>query len=91
MILYCQHIFLSRIVEVMTYVSWKLSAFPKSRVIGVGGNLDTERFQYTLANLLQVQALGKDAWIVGEQGEDKGKVIRCHDYEYFMFWQYVTN
>ncbi|XP_027315108.2 tumor susceptibility gene 101 protein isoform X2 [Anas platyrhynchos] len=58
-------------VEVMTYVSWKLSAFPKSRVIGVGGNLDTERFQYTLANLLQVQALGKDAWIVGEQGEDK--------------------
>ncbi|KAI6068411.1 Ubiquitin-conjugating enzyme E2 variant 3 isoform X1 [Aix galericulata] len=58
-------------VEVMTYVSWKLSAFPKSRVIGVGGNLDTERFQYTLTNLLQVQALGKDAWIVGEQGEDK--------------------
>ncbi|XP_040414902.1 ubiquitin-conjugating enzyme E2 variant 3 isoform X2 [Cygnus olor] len=58
-------------VEVMTYVSWKLSAFPKSRVIGVGGNLDTERFQYTLANLLQAQALGKDAWIVGEQGEDK--------------------
>uniref|UniRef100_A0A8B9E2U7 UEV and lactate/malate dehyrogenase domains n=1 Tax=Anser cygnoides TaxID=8845 RepID=A0A8B9E2U7_ANSCY len=66
-------------VEVMTYVSWKLSAFPKSRVIGVGGNLDTERFQYILANLLQAQALGKDAWIVGEQGEDKGKVIRCHD------------
>ncbi|XP_047909444.2 ubiquitin-conjugating enzyme E2 variant 3 isoform X2 [Anser cygnoides] len=58
-------------VEVMTYVSWKLSAFPKSRVIGVGGNLDTERFQYILANLLQAQALGKDAWIVGEQGEDK--------------------
>ncbi|XP_035183534.1 ubiquitin-conjugating enzyme E2 variant 3 isoform X2 [Oxyura jamaicensis] len=58
-------------VEVMTYVSWKLSAFPQSRVIGVGGNLDTERFQHTLANLLQAQALGKDAWIVGEQGEDK--------------------
>uniref|UniRef100_A0A8D0ENX9 Lactate/malate dehydrogenase N-terminal domain-containing protein n=1 Tax=Strix occidentalis caurina TaxID=311401 RepID=A0A8D0ENX9_STROC len=33
-------------VEVMTFVSWKLSAFPKSRVIGVGANLDTERFQY---------------------------------------------
>lgn len=59
----------------MTYVSWKLSAFPKSRVIGVGGNLDTERFQYILTKLLQAETLGKDAWIVGEQGEDKGKVI----------------
>lgn len=61
----------SQPVEIMTYVSWKLSAFPKSKVIGVGGNLDTERFQYILTKLLQAEALGKDAWIVGEQGEDK--------------------
>uniref|UniRef100_G1N6C7 UEV domain-containing protein n=1 Tax=Meleagris gallopavo TaxID=9103 RepID=G1N6C7_MELGA len=61
----------SQPVEIMTYVSWKLSAFPKSRVIGVGGNLDTERFQYILTKLLQAETLGKDAWIVGEQGEDK--------------------
>ncbi|NXW27545.1 UEVLD enzyme, partial [Phaetusa simplex] len=66
-----QHIFLSHIVEVMTYVSWKLSAFPKSRVIGVGANLDTERFQYILTNLLKAEGLAKDAWIIGEQGEDK--------------------
>nr|XP_009922018.1 PREDICTED: ubiquitin-conjugating enzyme E2 variant 3 isoform X2 [Haliaeetus albicilla] len=58
-------------VEIMTYVSWKLSAFPKSRVIGVGANLDTERFQYILTNLLKAEALAKDAWIIGEQGEDK--------------------
>ncbi|NXG69706.1 UEVLD enzyme, partial [Baryphthengus martii] len=58
-------------VEVMTYVSWKLSAFPESRVIGVGANLDAERFQYILTNLLKAQALAKDAWIIGEQGEDK--------------------
>ncbi|XP_067152141.1 ubiquitin-conjugating enzyme E2 variant 3 isoform X1 [Apteryx mantelli] len=58
-------------VEIMTYVSWKLSAFPKSRVVGIGGNLDTERLQYILTNLLKAEVLGKDAWIVGEQGEDK--------------------
>ncbi|XP_030339288.1 ubiquitin-conjugating enzyme E2 variant 3 isoform X2 [Strigops habroptila] len=58
-------------VEVMTYVSWKLSGFPKSRVIGVGANLDTERFRNILANLLKAQVLAKDAWIIGEQGEDK--------------------
>lgn len=75
MVLHCQHVFLSHIVEVMTYVSWKLSAFPKSRVIGVGANLDTERFQFILTNLLKEEVLAKDAWIIGEQGEDKGKVI----------------
>ncbi|NXP21902.1 UEVLD enzyme, partial [Scytalopus superciliaris] len=58
-------------VEIMTYVSWKLSAFPKSRVIGVGANLDSERFQYILTNLLKAELLAKDAWIIGEQGEDK--------------------
>ncbi|KYO22122.1 ubiquitin-conjugating enzyme E2 variant 3 isoform X1 [Alligator mississippiensis] len=58
-------------VEIMTYVSWKLSAFPKSRVIGIGCNLDTERFQYVIANLLKAQTLGKEAWIIGEQGEGK--------------------
>ncbi|NWR90176.1 UEVLD enzyme, partial [Furnarius figulus] len=58
-------------VEIMTYVSWKLSTFPKSRVIGVGANLDSERFQYILANILKAELLVKDAWIIGEQGEDK--------------------
>ncbi|NXU83363.1 UEVLD enzyme, partial [Xiphorhynchus elegans] len=58
-------------VEIMTYVSWKLSAFPKSRVIGVGANLDSERFQYVLTNLLKAELLAKDAWVIGEQGEDK--------------------
>uniref|UniRef100_A0A8B9IWE9 UEV and lactate/malate dehyrogenase domains n=1 Tax=Amazona collaria TaxID=241587 RepID=A0A8B9IWE9_9PSIT len=71
---YCQNTVLlvaSHPVEVMTYVSWKLSGFPKSRVIGVGANLDTERFRNILTNLLKAQVLAKDAWIVGEQGEDK--------------------
>ncbi|XP_015486104.1 ubiquitin-conjugating enzyme E2 variant 3 isoform X2 [Parus major] len=58
-------------VEVMTFVSWKLSSFPKSRVIGVGTNLDSERFQYMLTNLLKAEVLAKDAWVIGEQGEDK--------------------
>nr|XP_005486646.1 ubiquitin-conjugating enzyme E2 variant 3 isoform X2 [Zonotrichia albicollis] len=58
-------------VEVMTFVSWKLSSFPKSRVIGVGANLDSERFRYILTNLLKAEVLAKDAWVIGEQGEDK--------------------
>ncbi|CAI5763298.1 ubiquitin-conjugating enzyme E2 variant 3 isoform X1 [Podarcis lilfordi] len=61
----------SQPVEIMTYVSWKMSGFPKSRVIGIGCNLDSARFQYIIANLLKAQIRGKDNWIIGEQGENK--------------------
>ncbi|XP_013930832.1 PREDICTED: ubiquitin-conjugating enzyme E2 variant 3 [Thamnophis sirtalis] len=61
----------SQPVEIMTYVSWKLSGFPKSRVIGIGCNLDSARFQYVITNLLKAQSRSKDNWIIGEQGVNK--------------------
>lgn len=75
----------------MTFVSWKLSSFPKSRVIGVGANLDSERFRYILTNLLKEEVLAKDAWVIGEQGEDKGKVMLFYDHEHVMSWQCLSN
>ncbi|XP_063145444.1 ubiquitin-conjugating enzyme E2 variant 3 [Candoia aspera] len=71
---YSQHSVLliaSQPVEIMTYVSWKMSGFPKSRVIGIGCNLDSARFQYVITNLLKAQTRGKDNWIIGEQGGNK--------------------
>ncbi|XP_042302596.1 ubiquitin-conjugating enzyme E2 variant 3 isoform X2 [Sceloporus undulatus] len=61
----------SQPVEIMTYVSWKMSGFPQSRVIGIGCNLDSARFQHIIINVLKAQTRGKDNWIIGEQGEDK--------------------
>ncbi|XP_074130602.1 ubiquitin-conjugating enzyme E2 variant 3 [Sminthopsis crassicaudata] len=61
----------SQPVEIMTYAAWKLSAFPENRVIGIGCNLDSKRFQYILTNVLKAQNSGKEMWIIGEQGEDK--------------------
>ncbi|XP_068929092.1 ubiquitin-conjugating enzyme E2 variant 3 isoform X3 [Petaurus breviceps papuanus] len=61
----------SQPVEIMTYAAWKLSAFPQNRVIGIGCNLDSKRFQYILTNILKAQNPGKEVWIIGEQGEDK--------------------
>ncbi|XP_048339686.1 ubiquitin-conjugating enzyme E2 variant 3 isoform X1 [Sphaerodactylus townsendi] len=58
-------------VEIMTYVTWKMSGFAKSRVIGIGCNLDSARFQYIFANLLKSQSRAEDTWIIGEQGENK--------------------
>lgn len=57
----------------MTYVTWKLSAFPANRVIGIGCNLDSQRLQYIITNVLKAQTSGKQVWVVGEQGEAKGK------------------
>ncbi|XP_044799434.2 ubiquitin-conjugating enzyme E2 variant 3 isoform X3 [Bubalus bubalis] len=71
---YSQHAILlvaSQPVEIMTYVTWKLSAFPANRVIGIGCNLDSQRLQYIITNVLKAQTSGKEVWVIGEQGEDK--------------------
>ncbi|XP_034501387.1 ubiquitin-conjugating enzyme E2 variant 3 isoform X3 [Ailuropoda melanoleuca] len=72
---YSQHgvlLVASQPVEIMTYVTWKLSAFPVNRVIGIGCNLDSQRLQYIITNVLKAQTSGKQVWVIGEQGEDKG-------------------
>ncbi|OWM86448.1 L-lactate dehydrogenase B-like [Punica granatum] len=56
-------------VDVLTYVAWKLSGFPPNRVIGSGTNLDTSRFQFLLADHLDVNAQDVQAYIVGEHGD----------------------
>jgi L-lactate dehydrogenase len=43
-------------VDVLTYVAWKLSGFPASRVIGSGTNLDSSRFRFLVAEHLDVNA-----------------------------------
>ncbi|XP_058402091.1 ubiquitin-conjugating enzyme E2 variant 3 isoform X4 [Diceros bicornis minor] len=71
---YSQHgvlLVASQPVEIMTYVTWKLSAFPANRVIGIGCNLDSQRLQYIITNVLRAQTSGKEVWVIGEQGEDK--------------------
>ncbi|XP_016834638.1 ubiquitin-conjugating enzyme E2 variant 3 isoform X4 [Cricetulus griseus] len=71
---YNQHaVFLvaSQPVEIMSYVTWKLSTFPANRVIGIGCNLDSQRLQYIIMNVLKAQTSGKKVWVVGEQGENK--------------------
>ncbi|XP_053111754.1 ubiquitin-conjugating enzyme E2 variant 3 isoform X2 [Hemicordylus capensis] len=67
----CVLLVASQPVEIMTYVSWKMSRFPKNRVVGTGCNLDSVRFQYIITNLLKAQTKGKDIWLIGEQGENK--------------------
>ncbi|XP_004409903.1 PREDICTED: L-lactate dehydrogenase A chain-like isoform X2 [Odobenus rosmarus divergens] len=56
-------------VDILTYVAWKISGFPKNRVIGSGCNLDSARFHYLMGERLGVHALSCHGWVLGENGD----------------------
>ena len=58
-------------VDIMTYVTLKISGFPSSRVIGSGTVLDTARFRTVLSRKLNIDARSVHAYIVGEHGDSK--------------------
>ncbi|NET37665.1 MAG: L-lactate dehydrogenase [Cyanothece sp. SIO1E1] len=71
---YCPNAILlivSNPVDIMTYVTLKLSNFPSSRVIGSGTVLDTARFRSLLAKKLGIDARSVHAYIVGEHGDSE--------------------
>nr|XP_045225380.1 L-lactate dehydrogenase A chain-like [Macaca fascicularis] len=44
----CKLLIVSNPVGILTYVAWKISGFPKNRVIGSGCNLDSAQFRYLM-------------------------------------------
>jgi L-lactate dehydrogenase len=58
-------------VDIMTYVSLKLSGLPTSSVIGSGTVLDTARFRYLLAEKFQLDSRSLHAYIIGEHGDSE--------------------
>nr|CAI5827728.1 unnamed protein product [Callosobruchus analis] len=55
--------------DVLSYVAWKVSGLPMSRIIGSGTNLDTSRFRFLIANRLNIAPASVNAWIIGEHGD----------------------
>ena len=58
-------------VDILTYVTLKLSGFPANRVIGSGTVLDTARLKYVLGRHLQVDPRDVHAYIIGEHGDSE--------------------
>ncbi|KAI1697730.1 lactate/malate dehydrogenase, NAD binding domain-containing protein [Ditylenchus destructor] len=56
-------------VDVLTYVTWKLSGLPKERVFGSGTNLDSARFRFLLSERLAIAPSNCHGWIIGEHGD----------------------
>ena len=69
----CKLLVVSNPVDILTYVAWKISGFPKNRVIGSGCNLDSARFRYLMGERLGVHPLSCHGWILGEHGDSSGK------------------
>jgi len=62
------------LVDIMTYVAWKLSGFPRNRVLGSGTNLDSARFRYLVATALNISTTSVHGIIIGEHGDSSGKI-----------------
>ena len=58
-------------VDVLTYAAWKLSGYPRQRVIGSGTVLDTGRLKQLLGEELRVDSRNIHAFIVGEHGDSE--------------------
>lgn len=56
-------------VDVLTYVTWKLSGLPQNRVIGSGTNLDSARFRQAISEKLGINPSSCHGFVLGEHGD----------------------
>ena len=58
-------------VDALTYAAWRLSGYPRHRVIGSGTVLDTGRLKFLLGERLHVDGRSVHAFIIGEHGDSE--------------------
>ena len=58
-------------VDILTYVTWKVSGFPSNRVIGSGTVLDTARLKQLLSRYFVVDSRNIHSFIIGEHGDSE--------------------
>jgi L-lactate dehydrogenase len=58
-------------VDILAYITYKLSGFPKERVIGSGTVLDTSRLRYMLGEHYNIDIRNVHTYIMGEHGDSE--------------------
>jgi malate dehydrogenase len=69
-------IVLTNPVDAMTYQVYRTSGFPKQRVIGQSGVLDTARFRTFVAQALHVSVEDVTGFVLGGHGDDMVPLVR---------------
>ena len=72
----CYIIVLTNPVDAMTYTVYKESGFPKNRVIGQSGVLDTARFRTFVAQELKLSVKDITGFVLGGHGDDMVPLTR---------------
>jgi malate dehydrogenase len=62
-------IVVSNPLDAMTQLTYKVSGFPKNRIIGMAGVLDSARFQHFIAEALDVSVEDVNAFVLGGHGD----------------------
>lgn len=58
-------------LDVMTYLTWKYSGLPHSKIIGSGTSLDTSRLRFMIGEKLDISPKSVHAYIIGEHGDSE--------------------
>jgi malate dehydrogenase len=64
-------------LDVMCYVAMKASGFPRERVLGMAGVLDTARYRMFLAEAMDVSVEDIQAMVLGGHGDTMVPLISC--------------
>lgn len=73
---HCTIVVLTNPVDAMTYEVFRTSGFPKNRVIGQSGVLDTARFRTFVAQELNVSVEDVTGVVLGGHGDDMVPLVR---------------
>ena len=70
-------IVVSNPLDAMVYAFKKITGFPKQRVVGMAGILDSARFRTFIAMDLNVSVEDVQAFVLGGHGDDMVPLVRC--------------
>lgn len=61
-------------VDILSWITWKLSGLPVHQVIGSGTHLDSARLRYMIADRLGIAPTSVHGYIIGEHGDSQGEL-----------------